>query len=333
MGLRDSFFDLGGYSLLALKMIDKVNKLFDVSLSVPAFFLNPTIESIARVLEQENNLKPVPKIIPLQQGRTEGAIFFFDASIGLCRLAELLREGPASFALSSMLPQSILEVARGIETAGSVRLEDMAAPLVELIKAERRSDPCVLVGYCWSGNLAFEVAHQLQRDGVQVNLIVLVDSWQTAPNFWQRLTILSRAQAVPAVEWRLRRLWQTAKRLASRAYRSSEASDAGGPAVGGEDVPTGVQIKIFHTVRDHYQCRPLTARGLLIRARDDRFSQLSVADGTHGWVRFFKGGLEVVDVPGDHVSMLSDSNISNISDVIQKSLRQANLASGQTLVA
>jgi hypothetical protein len=128
-------------------------------------------------------------------------------------------------------------------------------------------------------------------------------------------------------------LWQTAKRLASRAYRSSEASDAGGPAVGGEDVPTGVQIKIFHTVRDHYQCRPLTARGLLIRARDDRFSQLSVADGTHGWVRFFKGGLEVVDVPGDHVSMLSDSNISNISDVIQKSLRQANLASGQTLVA
>jgi amino acid adenylation domain-containing protein len=333
MGVRDSFFDLGGHSLLALKMIDKVDKLFDVSLSVPAFFVDPTIQGVARALEQESNIELGPKLVPLQPGLTEGAIYFFDASIGLCRLAELLREGPASFALSSMLPQSILEVARGSKTAGSIRLKDMAAPLVELIKAERRSDPCVLVGYCWSGNLAFEVAHQLQRDGVQVNLIVLVDSWQTAPNFWQRLTILSRAQAVPAVEWRLRRLWQTAKRLASRAYRSSEASDAGGPAVGGEDVPTGVQIKIFHTVRDHYQCRPLTARGLLIRARDDRFSQLSVADGTHGWVRFFKGGLEVVDVPGDHVSMLSDSNISNISDVIQKSLRQANLASGQTLVA
>jgi thioesterase domain-containing protein len=324
MGLRDSFFDLGGHSLLALKMIGQINKLFGVSLSVPAFFSNPTIESIARVLEQENNIKPVPKLVPLQRCRTEGTIFFFDASIGLCRLAELLREGPASFALSSMLPQSILEVARGYRTAQSLRLEDMAAPLVELIEAERRSDPCVLVGYCWGGNLAFEVAHQLERDGVEVDLIVLVDSWQTAPNFWQQLKLRSLAHVVPAVEWRLRYLWQTAKRLASRGQRSSEPIEARGPAV----------IKIFHTVRDHYQCRPLNARGLLIRARDDRFSQISFADGTHGWGRFFKGGLEVVDVPGDHVSMLADSNVSNISDVIKACLPQlANLASGPTLVA
>jgi amino acid adenylation domain-containing protein len=334
MGLRDSFFDLGGHSLLALKMIDQVNRLFDVSLSVPAFFLNPTIESIARTLEQENNVKPVPKIVPLQQGQTEGTVFFFDASIGLCRLAELLCEGPASFALSSMLPQSILEVARGYRIAKSIRLEDMAAPLVELIKAERRSEPCVLAGYCWSGNLAFEVARQLQRDGVRVDLIVLVDSWQKAPHFWQRLSVMSRARVLPAVEWRLRHLWETARRFASRARKSPQASDIRGPAVGGQDVPTGVQVKIFHTVRNQYQCRPLETRGLLIRARDDRFSQISDADGTHGWGRFFKGGLEVVDVPGDHFSMLADYNISNISDVIEACLTQlANLASGQTRVA
>jgi len=322
MGVRDSFFDLGGHSLLALKMIDKVNELFDVSLSVPAFFLEPTIEGIARALEQENNVKLVPKLVPMQPGQTEGTIFFFDASIGLCRLAELLREGPASFALSSMLPQSILEVARGNKTAQSVRLEDMAAPLVELIEAQRTSSPCVLVGYCWSGNLAFEVAHQLHRKGVQVDLIVLVDSWQTAPSFWQRLTILSRAQAVSASKWRLRHLWETAKRLAGRTFGTSESTDTRGPTVGGADVPTGVQIKIFHTVRNHYQCRPIEASGLLIRARDDRFSQLRVTDGKHGWGKSFKQELAVVDAPGDHVSMLADSNIPNISNAIQKSLTQ-----------
>jgi amino acid adenylation domain-containing protein len=317
MGLRDSFFDLGGHSLLVLKMIDQVNNLFGVSLSVPAFFLNPTIESIARILEQENKIKPVPKLVPLQGGRTEGTIFFFDASLGLCRLAELLRAGPASFALSSMLPQSILEVAKGYRTTRSIRLEDMAAPLVELIEAERRSDPCVLVGYCWGGNLAFEVAHQLERDGVEVDLIVLVDSWQTTPNFWQRLKLRSRADVAPAVEWRLRYLWETAKRLGGRGQRYSEPIEARGPSV----------IKTFQTVRDYYQFRPLNAHGLLIRARDDRYSQISVAEGTHGWGKFFKGGLEVVDVPGDHVSMLSDSNISNISDVIKTYLPQlANLA-------
>jgi amino acid adenylation domain-containing protein len=322
MGVSDSFFDLGGHSLLALKMVDKVNKLFDVSLSVPAFFLGPTIEGIARALEQENNVKLVPKLVPMQPGQTDGTIFFFDASIGLCRLAELLREGPASFALSSMLPQSILEVARGAKTAQSVRLEDMAAPLVELIEAQRTSSPCVLVGYCWSGNLAFEVAHQLHRKGLQVDLIVLVDSWQTAPSFWQRLTILSPAQVVSASKWRLHYLWETTKRFAGRMFGTSESSETRGPAVGGADVETGVQIKIFHTVRNHYQCRPIEASGLLIRARDDRFSQLRVTDGRHGWEKFFKAELAVVDVPGDHVSMLADSNISNISDAIQKCLTQ-----------
>lgn len=322
MGVRDSFFDLGGHSLVALKMIDKVNELFDVSLSVPAFFTDPTIEGIARVLEQNTSIKPVPRLVPLQQGGTEGAIYFVDASIGLCRLAELLRKGPPSFALSSMLPQSILEAARGNKTAQSIRLEDMAAPLVKLIEAQRTSGPCVLIGYCWSGNLAFEVAHQLQQNGVSVDLIVLVDAWQTAPSLWQRLTILSRAQALSASKWRLRYLWETTKRFAGRAYRSSEASTARGPAVGGEDVPTGVQIKIFHTVRDNYPCRPIDARGLLIHAGDDRFSQLRVTDGKHGWGKFFKRGSAVVDVPGDHVSMLGDSNISNIARAVQECLTE-----------
>jgi len=322
MGLGDSFFDLGGHSLLALKMIDKVNELFDVSLSVPTFFVDPTIAGIARALEQKTSIKPVPRLVPLQPGQTEGAIYFFDASIGLCRLAELLQEGPPSFALSSMLPQAILEVARGNRTAQSIHLEDMAAPLVELIKDQNISRPRVLVGYCWSGNLAFEVAHQLARDGVQVDLIVLVDSWQTAPSFWQRLTILSRAQAVPALNWRLRRLWGIAKRTAVRTFASGESSDAAGPAVGGADVPTGVQIKIFHTVRNNYECQPIDARALLIHARDDRFSQLHVTDGKHGWGKFFKRGSVVVDVPGDHVSMLADSNISNIALAVQKGLAE-----------
>ncbi len=320
MGVRDSFFDLGGHSLLALKMIDKVNKLFDVSLSVPTFFMDPTIEGIAHALEQENNLTLAPKAVPLQPGRTEGTIFFFDASVGLCRLAELLREGPASFAVSSMLPQSILEVARGNRTAQSVRLEDMAAPLVKLIEAQRKSGPCVLVGYCWSGNLAFEAAHQLRQNGVPVDLIVLVDAWQTAPSLWQRLTILSREQALSASKWRMRYLWETTKRLAGRMFGTSESSETRGPAVGGADVETGVQIKIFHTVRNYYQCRPIEASGLLIRARDDRFSQLRVTDGKHGWGKFFQGELVVVDVPGNHLSMLAESNISNISHAIQKCL-------------
>jgi hypothetical protein len=123
-----------------------------------------------------------------------------------------------------------------------------------------------------------------------------------------------------ASKWRMRYLWETTKRLSGRTFGTSESSNTPRPAVGGTDIDTGVQIKIFHTVRNHYQCRPIEASGLLICARDDRFSQLRVTDGKHGWGKFFVGELAVVNVPGDHVSMLADSNISNISHAIQKCL-------------
>jgi len=323
MGVRDSFFDLGGHSLLAVRMIDRVNKLLGINLSLPTFFLNPTIEGIARALEDEHNIRFVPKLIPLQPGQTEGAIYYLDASIALCRLAELLRGGIPSFALSSLLPQWINDVVRGHKKANSLRLEEMAAPLVDLIKAHQVSGPRVLAGYCWSGNLAFEIAHQLQRDGIAVDTILLLDSWQVVPSSWQRLqVVLSQTNILSALEWRFRRLWEVTERLAIRAFTSSEASNAPEPVVGGNDVPTGVLSRIFSVVRKQYQCRPVEARGALFRARDDRFSQLRIANGTHGWDGLFERGLEIVDIPGDHLTMLADANLPHVANAIQKCLGQ-----------
>jgi acyl carrier protein len=52
VGIHDNFFELGGHSLLATQVITRVNDALGVDLSMRQFFLAPTIERMAAVLEE-----------------------------------------------------------------------------------------------------------------------------------------------------------------------------------------------------------------------------------------------------------------------------------------
>ncbi|CAN5748452.1 hypothetical protein BH23ACT4_BH23ACT4_14070 [soil metagenome] len=54
ISMSDSFFDLGGHSLLGVKMISRIASDLGVEMPLRAIFETPTIESMARFLEQTN---------------------------------------------------------------------------------------------------------------------------------------------------------------------------------------------------------------------------------------------------------------------------------------
>jgi aspartate racemase len=51
ISMTDSFFDLGGHSLLGVKMISRISSVHGVELPLRAIFETPTIESMAKILE------------------------------------------------------------------------------------------------------------------------------------------------------------------------------------------------------------------------------------------------------------------------------------------
>lgn len=57
VGIHDNFFDLGGDSLLLLRVQDKIQELLDVNLSVAEMFQHPTVEALARRISQ-----PAPEL-------------------------------------------------------------------------------------------------------------------------------------------------------------------------------------------------------------------------------------------------------------------------------
>jgi thioesterase domain-containing protein len=68
--------------------------------------------------------------------------------------------------------------ARGLDRINKphTRIEDMAAAYVEDIRRVQHEGPYLLVGHCFGGNVALDVAGRLRADGQEVGLLALIDA-------------------------------------------------------------------------------------------------------------------------------------------------------------
>ncbi|HSZ63766.1 MAG TPA: amino acid adenylation domain-containing protein [Terriglobales bacterium] len=321
IGVSDSFFDTGGHSLLAVSIINEINKLLDVNLTIPTFFLNPSIQGIARALDEEENRRAVPTLVPLRHSHTEGTLYFIEASMGMCRLAERLDAAQASFAAVVPISSAVLEAAVEGRSADLPNLEAMAAPYAELIGAHQASGLCVLIGHSFGSVLAFEVAHQLQRTGKRVDAVVLLDGTMRR-HWWDRLKKLTCRRLCWAISWRLRLIRGAAVERSRALFLRSPYTPrpVTTDSVRGRlyrpfaTVPWEILHRVYVKASHSYRGRQLKAFGMLFRAQE---SDLYEHFADLGWGGSFSEGLEIITTPGDHMSLLEDANIDHLSQSLQ----------------
>jgi thioesterase domain-containing protein/acyl carrier protein len=316
VGMRDNFFDLGGHSLLAVRLISEINKSLDVNFPFPAFARNPTIEGTAEILQREEYVKGYPKLLRLKPPRPAGDLFFISPGLALCRVAQFLDLGPNVFATWVPLSPSVLHAANLSKAVDLPGLEEMAAPHVTLIMSQPPSGPCFLAGHSFNGLLAFEVAHQLQRKGRQVELVLLLDTHAHRPPWWKNLQELALARGLDFVRRRASRfksdtLTQEAELLTSSPESVCDpASKEGGPLRG---VSWEIERRIYLNAHKKYTFRPFCGRGVLFRAQHNAVNPSRGLDETLGWARLFPQGLEIVDLQGDHLSIVTESNARSMA--------------------
>ena len=315
--VQDDFFALGGHSLLAVQLLARVRAVFGRTLPLSSLFRSPTLEGFAALVRRQPAGGPRGPLVPIQPNGARPP-FFCVHPIG----GTVLCYQPLAHRLGGSQPFYALE-APGVE-GGQPPLESveaMARLYVRAVAARQAAGPYRIGGWSFGGLVAFEMARLLYEQGAETHL-VLLDTWTAealgpaAEEFDRDTTARLIARALGeltgrefAVEAETLRALGDRERQLAHVVAEARRAEALPPEVGVEQLrPLFDVVDANLRARRAYRPRPWPGRGLLVRARQPLLPPPD--DVTLGWGRLVEGGVEVVTVPGDHYTMLTEPNVS-----------------------
>ncbi|TPG31264.1 non-ribosomal peptide synthetase, partial [Mycolicibacterium hodleri] len=167
VGVDDSFFDLGGDSLSAMRLVAAVNTALDADLAVRSVFYAPSVRSLS---EQLGNPDSAIEVLPVE-------VFKEGTGVPLCCIHDGLGLSWSYRALGNYLDCPIIGINQmpqdGEAEPGSIR--SMAASYADRLQAVHPAERYKLLGWSLGGVVAHALAIELQRRGCVVDSLVLLD--------------------------------------------------------------------------------------------------------------------------------------------------------------
>jgi thioesterase domain-containing protein/acyl carrier protein len=310
---NEDFFTLGGSSVLAMQVVMRLEQELGVEISLAGFFQAPTVEGMAARLG-DGAARDEPIIVWLRHGPRDRAPLFCLFGVHLYQdLALALHDDRP--VIAAHVP---FRYVPGRDTRPS--LGEIAARYVEIIRNRQAHGPYDLLGLCFGGIVAYEVARQLEAAGERVANVAVIDA------------ILPNAVRVDTAR-RLRAYMGSAQKALREPHdferwlrKGGEALAARLPLLGklkhvAAGVTNGVKPidlpidgpEVEAEVR-RFASAPnrLAARLLIVRALGEQTPDWMAVDATHGWARRAKE-VRVHDIQADHLGVLRDPHVRSLA--------------------
>ncbi len=333
--IHDHFFALGGNSLMALRLVEQINRQFRQNFTLSTILQAPTVKELAGLLRRLEGLPPPwSSLVVIQPGRSRPPLFCMHAVggnvLGYHLLARHIGESYPVYGLQSV----------GLDGVRSpyYSLEKMAAHYVRDIREFYPEGPYLLAGHSFGGLVAYEIARQLQEQGCRVALTAVFDTWINSLNgmpfhrqAWECMKSVGNrfgyhSQALVTlpfaekIDYCRRKARTIKRRLNNRRWQLEVQEMLEAP---GEDLPPAYRNvrEANYMARNQYDPRPYSGRVTLFRVLNQG---AGIFDRRYyGWDRLAQDGVEVIDVPGDHLSLLSEPNVSVLAEHLRECIDQA----------
>lgn len=313
IGVYDNFFERGGHSLIATRLVARLSTALDTKLPLRSIFLAPTVAGLASRMRYDARTQSYTYIeqpsrwrflVPIQPHGTRDPLFLVAGAHA--------DEDTFLRYLSNMIPHLGLEQpvygfkAKGLDgrEPGHASVEEMARDYVAEMRAFKPQGPYLIAGECVGGVVAFEMAQQLRQQGEHAKLLVLLDTERptSVRAFFSYLRWISRR--LRSVGTNLRKIFSarsdTWGRLLWAAVRRKVAK---------RQTPQGTNAVLARIRRvEHeyprtifrYRARPYA--GTITLIINEKTAALYPS---FGWKSVARGELAVHRVPGDHISRLT----------------------------
>ena len=312
--LDQSFFTLGGNSALAVKAVARIERELQIELPLQALYAAPTVESLAATLHTKVS-DDAPIVARLREGPPEKTALFCLYGITLYQdLAIELGEDRPVFGMH--IP---IRYIPGRQAPPS--LEQIGLRYVQLIRDRQKRGPYHLLGLCFGGIVAYEVARQLVAAGERVAAVTVIDAvlpHAISIDEGKRLLALARlaldrpSKFVEKMRGRFGQLYarSTLGRLLENKLKQAGEPQAINLAVDGPEADAEAARFARRPVK-------LPTRLLIIRAtQDGRPGWMTVAPD-HGWNER-AATLLVRNVPADHLGVLAEPHVRVLAQAINE---------------
>jgi thioesterase domain-containing protein/acyl carrier protein len=350
IGIHDSFFDLGGHSLIAVRLFRMIKAAYAVDFPISTLFEAPTIAQCAALIERTAAKAAAPE--------TEGASATVTA-LEPSRLLHLVRmdsgrDGRRTpFFLCAGMFGNILNLrhlavqvgadrpvyglqARGIYGGQEPHetFEEMARDYLAEIRTVQPRGPYLLGGFSGGGLVAYEMAQQLRAEGDEAALVVMLDTpypddvtLSVRDRVMMKLQDLKRDGGRSLETWvRNRIAWERRRRQSRNAAAPRSAEQ-----FHNEEIEAA-----FRRALARYRGAPYGGSVLLMRPNHEVAYRITggrelndergLVRADNGWSPYL-ADLAVREVPGDHDSMVLEPNVRVLAGYLRNELTRADRVS------
>lgn len=321
---NDNFFNLGGDSLTAMILIEKMNQRYGTKLNENSLIEYPTISQLADVIKKNiayHTILPTAHDIILLNSvpYSKYSIFWVHPIGGTVYCYYPIAKKLVNVTSIGLQDPSFNE---GKPVFSSI--EQMAAAYVDKIQKLQPQGPYFILGHSFGGFVAYQISLDLIKKGQTIDLLVMLDT--------------PGPQHLPKKEGTEVSVLYTLLQSIDRETNWNQFKDVTNPAIlidyaiKHKIIPAEFEKRIheilaifMHNRELMHAYRPVpnsTLRPLYLKAAVN--SEYLSPDHEQSWLALFPRGMEVITVPGNHDTLLEDPNAAIIAEILNKQFDRFN---------